>query len=118
MIFGGKPSIAVKQAIRGLEIFLANSLDHASSSEYQRIRETLESEGFAEALHQIENWADETGLVVSKTRGTSKDSETTFQLPEKCPYCGASLSLEQLTAGGRQAAECHYCASVILPTKS
>lgn len=35
-------------------------------------------------------------------------------LPEKCPYCGASLSLEQVNASG-QAAECSYCGSVVLP---
>ncbi|MEX1247633.1 MAG: hypothetical protein WEA61_04060 [Anaerolineales bacterium] len=101
---------SIEQATAGLELLAAQERRGALRHEGNRFIEALESGGRKEDVQHFGNWLQD------KMQGSIVDERpSAAHLPEKCPYCGASMSLEQVQAGGSRAAECQYCGSVVLP---
>ncbi|MEX1143279.1 MAG: hypothetical protein WEC16_00430 [Anaerolineales bacterium] len=97
------------QARTGFDLLAAQERWQALKREGHRYILALESAGRQAEGQQLSAWLDEQLL------GKTIEEQPSSQLPEKCPYCGASMSLEQINAGGGRAAECVYCGSVVLP---
>jgi DNA-directed RNA polymerase subunit RPC12/RpoP len=101
--------LSLAQARTGLDLLAAQERWQALKRESLRYIQALESAGRQADEQQLRAWLDE------EMQGKTFDEKPSAQLPEKCPYCGASMSLEQINAGGGHAAECQYCGSVVLP---
>jgi len=101
---------SVEQARTGLEMLADQERWRALNHEGKRYIVELEGVEQKEEAQKLQAWIDE------KLEGHDLESPPNHgQLPEKCPYCGASMSLEAINAGNGQAAECQYCGSVVLP---
>lgn len=101
---------SVEQARRGLEILADQERWQALKREGERYIAELEGAAQNEEAEKLRAWLGQAleGKEVAKP-------ESGNLLPEKCPYCGAAMSLEAINAAGGRAAECQYCGSVILP---
>ena len=99
---------SLEQATTGLELLAAQERETALLLEGERYIEALESAGRSQDAGNIRAWLQD------RMQATDV-KKITAMLPEKCPYCGASLSMEELNTRKGQAAECQYCGSVILP---
>jgi len=99
---------SIEQATTGLELLAAQERRSELTHEGTRYAEVLEMGGRLEDAATIRQW-------LRDRAPESSDVERTTKLPEKCPYCGAAMSLEAVNARGGQAAECQYCGSVVLP---
>lgn len=108
-LLGESFDLSLAQARTGLDLLSAQERWRALKREGQRYIQALESAGKQADAQQLRAWLEE------QMQGKPLEKTGAGQLPEKCPYCGASLSLEQINAGGRLAAECQYCGSVVLP---
>ena len=108
-LFGEDLEPSLAQARTGLDLLAAQERWPALKREGTRYIQALESAGKQADAQQLRAWLKE--QLRDKTIAESSPA----QLPEKCPYCGASMSLEQINAGGGRAAECQYCGSVVLP---
>lgn len=100
---------SIEQATIGLELLAAQERGAALQIEGIRYIEALEGAGQLDDAKNFRKWLQDrvqTDVDVKRLNAT---------LPEKCPYCGASMSLQALSARGGQAAECQYCGSVVLP---
>jgi hypothetical protein len=103
---------SLENARLGLDMLAAQERWRALRFESDRYLSELEAAGKkAEAAELRTHLSSHSAQAESVTQ--EEVQETT--LPEKCPYCGASMSLEQINAGGGRAAECTYCGSVVLP---
>lgn len=100
---------SIAQATTGLDLLAAQERRGALNSEGTRYIESLGGAGREEEAETFRAW------LKDRLQGSWAESEPEKQLPEKCPYCGASMSLEQIHAGASGAAECQYCGSVVLP---
>jgi hypothetical protein len=112
-LLSGRARPSEEHARLGLELLAGQSRWRALSIEGQRYVDTLEGEGENARAKGLRTWLDRelNGQVLEA------EPEDPTQLPEKCPYCGASMSMEQVGSRGGQVAECHYCGSVVLPRK-
>jgi hypothetical protein len=100
---------SIEQATAGLELLAAQERDTALRIEGIRYVEALESAGRSDDAKNFHTWLNDRtkiGVEVEKVEAT---------LPEKCPYCGASMSMEEVSTRRGQAAECQFCGSVVLP---
>jgi len=113
-LLGEEFDLSLQNAQTGLELLAAQerwrALDHAGN----RYIDELQNAGQREPAGKLRAWLDENLQGKAIEEPAPSDNADEAQLPEKCPYCGGSLSLEQINAGGR-AAECQYCGSVVLP---
>jgi hypothetical protein len=100
---------SVEQATSGLELLAAQERRGALQHEGKHFIEALEGAGKKDEAEHIRAW------LRDRLQGEFEESKSPETLPEKCPYCGASMSLEQVQAGSKQAAQCQYCGSVVLP---
>lgn len=100
---------SIEQATTGLELLAAQERPGALYHEGLRYIEALKSSGRNEDAEHFKSWLQDR---IQLTPEVKQEPET---LPEKCPYCGASMSLEAINAASGQAAECQYCGSVVLP---
>ena len=116
-VLGNKVDAALERAYQGLEMLAADLHWQTLNREGERIALALEEEGHQNRAEELNSWLGEKLKGRSSTTSPMPSKKSSFQLPEKCPYCGASMSLEQLNAGGTRAAECHYCGSVVLPSQ-
>lgn len=98
---------SVEQARAGLGLLADQERWHALKYEGERYIEGLESAGRKQEGQELSVW------LHAALDGKTLEPPQTGQLPEKCPYCGATFSLEQIQAGGNQAAQCQYCGSVV-----
>jgi hypothetical protein len=105
---------AIHNAHTGLEMLAAQERWPALHHESERFVGELEAAGKRSEAAELRAWLVELGAPAASAQQPAANDAT---LPEKCPYCGASMSLEQINAGGRQAAECSYCGSVVLPRR-
>lgn len=109
-LLGEQVDPSIEQARTGLEMLAAQERWRALKREGERYIQLLGAEGHKEQAQSLRTWLD------GALKGQALEAPTANgELPEKCPYCGASMSMEQINAGGGRAAECHYCGSVVLP---
>jgi len=108
-LLGESFDLSLAQARTGLDLLSAQERWRALKREGQTYIHALENAGKQPDAQQLRAWLEE------QLQGKPLEETSAGQLPEKCPYCGASLSLKQINAGGRQAAECQYCGSLVLP---
>jgi len=101
--------LSLAQARSGLDLLAAQERWQALKREGHGYILALESAGRQADGQQLRAWLNE------QLQGKTLEEQPSAQVPEKCPYCGASMSLEQINAGGGRAAECQYCGSVVLP---
>ena len=99
---------SIEQATFSLELLAAQERGTALQIEGIRYIEALEAANRADDAKNIRTWLQDRVQIDS-------DRKLNTSLPEKCPYCGASMSMEELTTRRGQAAECQYCGSVVLP---
>lgn len=99
----------------GLDLLAAQERWRALRFETQHYCEELESAGKNDEAQELHKWLLGKATGIELTQEAQSDTEEAKMLPEKCPYCGAAMSLEQINAGGGNAAECKYCGSVVLP---
>jgi len=105
-----------EQARKGLLLLAANGHWPDFVFEGNRLLESYDAIGETEAAKSIATLLAERE---SKSKGLSEIvSNSANKLPTKCPYCGASLSLQQIQSGGEKATECKYCGSIVLPKES
>jgi hypothetical protein len=115
-LMAGRQQDADTQLQRALKAFEAAGRLPAAIREGQRFADMLESEGYAEEAKLLRQDLQEGLGQLSEATEEPENDQGAF--PEKCPYCGASMSLEQISSRGLRAAECHYCGSVVLPRQA
>ena len=103
---------SVTQIQRGLILLAANQRWAAFQSEGQAFISALQNSGFEKEADDLTLWMTEKSLKIPEAEKTAENSKINF--PNKCPYCGASMSLEQIKSSLQSAAECKYCGSVVL----
>lgn len=105
---------SLENAKAGLGMLAEQQRWRALKFEGHRYIEELGDAGQKEEAQKLTEWLDLNlkGQPAQETKIAEPENKT---LPEKCPYCGASMSIEQLHAAGGKAAECLYCGSVVLP---
>ncbi len=113
-LLGESVELSTQNARIALEMLAGQERWRALDFEGQHYVDELENAGQKEEAGNLREWLKENlkGRPAKETDVAAGKEKT---LPEKCPYCGASLSLEQINAGGGQAAECVYCGSVVTP---
>jgi hypothetical protein len=110
-LLGEDFALSLENARQGLDMLAAQERWSAFRHESEEYLQELEAAGKQkEAAELLEHLKQ--SPAPAQTQDERAESRT---LPEKCPYCGASMSLEQINAGGGRAAECGYCGSVVLP---
>jgi hypothetical protein len=115
-LMAGRPQDADNQLQRALKAFEAAGRMPAAMREGQHFADMLEGEGYTEEAKLLRQDLQERIGAASLSPAEPEEDRGVF--PEKCPYCGASMSLEQISSRGARAAECHYCGSVVLPRKA
>jgi hypothetical protein len=113
-LLGDAFDLSIQNARIALEMLAGQERWRALDFEGQRYMQELDSAGQKEEAQKLRGELKE-NLKAQPAGETAVEAEKEKSLSEKCPYCGASLSLEQINAGGGQAAECVYCGSVITP---
>jgi len=108
---------ALEYGYDGLEIIATDENWASLNQEGRRLESSLQEGGFQKEADELLIWLSKQLDGLALPTPETADQTHRLVLPEKCPYCGASMSLEQVNAGGAKAAECHYCASVVLPTQ-
>jgi hypothetical protein len=101
---------STQAANTGLELLVGQERRTRLESEGLRYIDALKFAGRKEEAELFRSWLNDR-LQNPAPEVTEGD------VPEKCPYCGASMSLEEIRAGRGSAAECQYCGSVVLARK-
>ncbi len=114
-LMAGRVQDADTQFERALKAFEAAGHIPAAMREGQRYAEMLEGEGYPDEAQALR---ETLAQRFSGNPASEEPEEDQGTFPEKCPYCGASMSLEQISSRGARVAECHYCGSVVLPRKA
>ncbi|HEY7615621.1 MAG TPA: hypothetical protein VH744_02365 [Terriglobales bacterium] len=109
LLLGDAYEKSIEQATKGLELLAAQERANALHFEGVRYVEALEAAGRQKDAEDFRRWLQDR-VPLNET-----EQKAAMQLPEKCPYCGASMSLEEVNTRSGQAAECQYCGSVVLP---
>jgi hypothetical protein len=107
-LFGEEYERSMAAASTGLELLAGQERRARLLNEGERYIEALEAAARNEDVQQIRTW------LADRTAGSPVAEDANDTMPEKCPYCGASMSLEQIRAGGGTAVECHYCGSILI----
>lgn len=115
-LMAGRLQDADTQLQRTLKAFEVAGRMPAAIREGRRFADMLESEGYAEEAKLLRQDLQERLGQLSEQPEDPDVNQGAF--PEKCPYCGASMSLEQINSRGARAAKCQYCGSVVLPRKA
>ena len=112
-LMGESFALSIENARLGLEMLAEQQRWRGLDREGNETIEHLDEAGQKEEAAKLRDWLKQQ-LASAPGEKISPAAEVK-SLPEKCPYCGASLSLEQINAGGSGAAECSFCGSVVLP---
>lgn len=91
------------QARKGLELLAAQERGEVLRAESARYLAELGAQDRAGAA-ELRAWLD----------GLEAPVDASAAATDACPYCGAVGSLQPLAARGGTAAECRYCASIVL----
>lgn len=103
---------SLEQIQRGLNLLAANQRWRVFHNEGQSFIAAMQSSGFGSKADKLSIWmAEKSG---ENTRKSLKETSEKSEFPNKCPYCGASMSLEQIRSSRKLATECKYCGSVVL----
>lgn len=102
----------IKEAQIGLKMLIDEGRWPAFHREGRRFAQGLEEAGHGAPAAEFRDWLQK-NLENERAQTSAAKTPKAGQIPEICPYCGASMSLEQVNAR-TQAAECHYCGSVVL----
>ncbi len=107
---------SIEQSYKGLNLLAANHRWAAFSREGQRIVEAWQHGGYSKEAQELLSWLEEkTNISSKKENEISADNQKySSGVPSKCPYCGASLSLQQIKNTRQSATECKYCGSVVI----
>ena len=100
------------QIRRALLLLSANHHWKAFKNEGEAIIVAMQNSGFENEAEELTQWMADKSLDHKESNTISKPSKAT--IPNKCPYCGASMSLEQIKSSRQSASECKYCGSVVL----
>jgi hypothetical protein len=111
-LLASKAEQALDQARRGLELLGSNNRWRAYSEERTRILQAFEDGGYEDEAAQISKWSQESNNKVKEK--ISEPIASDNEIPSKCPYCGASLSLEQIKNTRHSVTECKYCGSFVV----
>lgn len=103
---------SVNQIQRGLILLAANQRWAALQSEGQAFIKALQNSGFEKEAEDLRLWISEKSFKIPGAKKTAKNSKPI--IPNKCPYCGASMSLEHIKSSRKSATECKYCGSVVI----
>ncbi|MEX2144053.1 MAG: hypothetical protein WD740_05610 [Anaerolineales bacterium] len=103
---------SIQQAKTGLSLLTDQERWAALYDEGERYILSLDNADQKEMVQHLRAW------LAERLQGRNVEMPPQAQLPEKCSYCGASMSMEQIDFAGGRAAECHYCGSVVLPRSS
>lgn len=103
---------SLKQIQRGLNLFAANHRWRAFQDEGQEFIIALQNSGFEGEAEELTLWMRDKSVDFPGNINGRESSKIIF--PNKCPYCGASMSLEQIKSSRQSATECKYCGSVVL----
>ncbi len=117
-ILAGEIESAVKNAHTGLTMLADAENWLTLRHESERIIELMSTEGHQDKATEMKIWLKQNMEAVPGDVTPQPELASTLKLPEKCSYCGASMSLEQINAAGAKAAQCRYCGSVVLPSQS
>jgi hypothetical protein len=110
-LLGEDFDLSLESAEAGFDMLIAQERWRALRFESDAYLQELEAAGKKKEADELR-----AHLKASPVPAAAPEEETqATTLPEKCPYCGASMSLEQINAGGGKAAECGYCGSVVVP---
>jgi hypothetical protein len=112
-LLGEDFDLSIQNAEAGLELLSAQERWVALKREGEGIIEDLETAGRGEQAHNLREWLNDALQGKTEELNTAEAGK----IPEKCPYCGASMGLEQIEARAGKAAKCQYCASIVLPRK-
>ncbi len=101
---------SLAEALKGLRLLAANQQGSAFQIEGNRMIEAFRDSGQQEGATQLSDFLASKGgdLLTTKIKAEAKKG-----IPSKCPYCGASFSLEQIQSGRLRATECKYCSSIV-----
>ncbi len=116
-LFGESFAPSLENAQTGLGMLAEQQRWRALNFEGHRYIEELEASSQKEEAQKLREWLELNlkGQPVDQTAAAESEDKA---LPEKCPYCGASMSIEQMHAAGGKAAECLYCGSVVMPREA
>ena len=84
-----------------------------------RAIQVLEENGQQEVAQKMQSWLDEQladhpeAMTAPVSPPLAQSGKPQSRLPEKCPYCGASLRSDQVFWIDEHSAECAYCGSVV-----
>jgi len=109
---------SLQECKKGLQLLAANGQWQEFHFEAKKISSAYEEAGAEEeskAILELLNLHQERAETANRDK--SEDSSNKVGLPSKCPFCGASLSLEQVRSGREIASECKYCGSVVISRK-
>lgn len=117
LLLGALIERSTQQAYAALGLLADAGRWLAVQRESQHYLEALDGGGYSDETAKLRQWLDEKiGAYIPADRKQNPE-DTRERFPEKCPYCGASMSLEQVNTRVARAAECHYCGSVVLATQ-
>jgi aconitase A len=117
-ILAGEVDSAVENAHIGLSMLADADNWPDLRHQAERISELMSAEGFSNQVADMKAWLEKKIKEAPADVTTQHDQKSASTIPEKCPYCGATMSLDQINAAGAKAAECRYCGSVVLPIQS
>jgi hypothetical protein len=99
-------------ASTGLDLLAGQERRARLQSEGERYVEALEAAGRAAEVEQVRGW------LADRLQGEPVAEDANDSMPDRCPYCGATMSLEEIRSRRGVAAECQYCGSILLSRRS
>ena len=112
LLMANQIEASLEEAHKGLRLLAANEQWSEFEIEGQRLVEAYGEMGADSAAESLQTFLEDRGRSAKPNKAAEEG-----KLPAKCPFCGASLSLEQIRSGGEQATECKYCGSIVLAQK-
>lgn len=98
-------------ATTGLELLAGQERRERLREQGSRYVDVLEQAGRKEEAQHYRAW------LADRLGGEAPETSPEAMLPEKCPYCGATMSMDELRSRRGQVAECRYCGSVVTARK-
>lgn len=99
---------SLEAASTGLDLLAGQERRARLQSEGERYIDALESAGRTSEVQQVRGW------LADRLQGEAEAEEANDSMPDRCPYCGASMSLGEIRSRGGLATECQYCGSILL----
>lgn len=107
-LFGEDYERSLAMASTGLDLLAGQERRARLENEGERYIEALEAAGRAPEMEQVRGW------LADRLQGEAAAGDANDSMPDRCPYCGATMSLEEIRSRASLAAECQYCGSILL----